>query len=158
MKKQLSILCVSAGIVLAGCSSASNGNHSLGSCSGESRCTAEKPIVAEVTLDSTSYFKTDSYALSAMDQTTLRQVVAYLKDHPNENIRINGYADSTGAADYNVRLSQKRAEAVSDYLKAHGISSSRITTHGYGATNFVAANDTAMGRAKNRRAEILFYE
>lgn len=159
MKKELSILCLSAGVLLAGCSSKMcDENCSLFSCGEDSRCAVQpKQITPEVTLDATSFFKTDSAELNLQDKSTLDQVVSYLQNNPKEHIRINGYTDVTGPAAYNMTLSQKRAQSVADYLVRHGISTDRIETKGYGATNFIASNATPAGRAKNRRVEILFF-
>ena len=78
-----------------------------------------------------------------------------LKQHPDKMVVINGYTDSTGSSAYNEKLSRQRAEAVSAYLEKQGISSQRITTRGYGASHFTASNDTAAGRAQNRRAVVV---
>lgn len=159
MKKELSILCLSAGVLLAGCSSKMcDENCSLFSCKEESSCIAQpKQVIPEVTLDATSYFKTDSAQLNMKDKDTLDRVVSYLQNNGSEHVRINGYTDSTGPAAYNMDLSQRRANAVADYLIRHGISADRIETKGYGATNFAYSNYTPAERAKNRRVEILFF-
>lgn len=160
MKKELSILCLSAGILLGGCSSkVCDENCSLFSCKEKSGCiTHEKQVVPEVTLNATSYFKTDSAQLNMKDKNTLDQVVSYLQNNESEHVRINGYTDNTGPASYNMGLSQRRAKAVADYLIRNGISADRIETTGYGATNFAYSNNTPAERAKNRRAEILFFK
>ena len=68
---------------------------------------------------------------------------------------VKGYADSTGPANYNVKLSQKRADAVADYLVKEGVCPKKITAKGYGSTTSFDAANTAKGRAQNRRAEIV---
>jgi OmpA-OmpF porin, OOP family len=67
---------------------------------------------------------------------------------------INGYTDSVGAKAYNERLSQRRAQAVRNYLASHGLHAGEYQVNGYGASNPVASNATAEGRARNRRVEI----
>ena len=64
---------------------------------------------------------------------------------------IEGHTDSQGDDDHNMELSQKRAIAVKAYLASHGIEDARMTAKGYGETQPVASNDTAEGRAQNRR-------
>ena len=66
-----------------------------------------------------------------------------------------GYTDDTGKAEYNVELSRRRAEAVADYLqKNYELGTDRVVANLYGAENPIAGNDTAEGRAQNRRVEI----
>jgi outer membrane protein OmpA-like peptidoglycan-associated protein len=68
--------------------------------------------------------------------------------------RIEGYTDNTGSDEINLKLSKERAAAVRDYFISKGISPDRITSEGYGKTNYIATNNTAAGRAQNRRTEI----
>jgi len=84
----------------------------------------------------------------------LDEAVATLKQHGNIKIAVDGYTDNIGSAAYNEKLSVRRAQSVAHYLSEGGIDASRMTVHGYGATNFVATNDTADGRAQNRRVEL----
>jgi outer membrane protein OmpA-like peptidoglycan-associated protein len=74
------------------------------------------------------------------------------------NLRIEGHTDSTGSPSFNLRLSQRRADAVFDLLSSQGIRSSRIRTVGYGMERPVADNSSAEGRSKNRRVEIIIAE
>ena len=83
----------------------------------------------------------------------LDEGVAVLENNPGLNIEIQGYTDSTGAENYNLMLSQKRADSVMDFLVNRGIDPGRLSAKGYGSANPVASNDTAEGRAKNRRVE-----
>jgi OOP family OmpA-OmpF porin len=71
------------------------------------------------------------------------------------SVNVNGYCDAIGSEEYNLRLSDRRSDAVVDYLTRAGIPSSQLIPHGYGKTNFVAPNDTAEGRAQNRRVELV---
>ena len=77
-----------------------------------------------------------------------------LKLYPNSHLEIGGYTDSTGRAAYNQQLSQRRSQSVVSYLENHGVDGSRLVAHGYGEQYPVAPNDTASGRARNRRTEV----
>ncbi len=160
MKKQLSILCVSAGVLLSGCSHMCEEGCPIGSCS-KSSCMMEKEVVApavvRVDSEATSYFALNSAVLSAQDKHALNAVVAHMKNHPEQKVRLNGYTDNTGPEAYNMTLSKERADAVAEYLMDQGISSDRISTRGYGPQNFAQANTNMSGRAKNRRTEVVFY-
>ena len=74
--------------------------------------------------------------------------------NPEILVEIQGYTDSRGFQTLNQSLSQKRAQAVQDFLTGQGLDASRITSKGFGAANPAATNDTPEGRAKNRRVEI----
>lgn len=98
-----------------------------------------------------------------VDQATLRSDAApvigeladlLLGEYPEAPAAITGFTDSTGGSAYNLELSRRRAEAVASALVAEGVSSARLTVAGRGASDFVASNDTAAGRAANRRTEI----
>lgn len=84
----------------------------------------------------------------------LDKIVATLNESPETRFEIVGHADSTGEADYNQGLSERRAEAVADYFSRYGISPDRFTTSGRGEMDPVASNETRDGRAKNRRVDI----
>jgi outer membrane protein OmpA-like peptidoglycan-associated protein len=85
----------------------------------------------------------------------LNKLVTALNDYPNTNIEIQGHTDSRGTDEYNMGLSQRRANAVRDYLVAKGISASRLTTRGFGESAPAYSNDTPEGMAQNRRVEFL---
>jgi outer membrane protein OmpA-like peptidoglycan-associated protein len=68
---------------------------------------------------------------------------------------VEGYTDSTGGDDFNLKLSQQRADTVREYLVSQGLADSTVTGKGFGKTNPVADNDTPAGRQKNRRVEIV---
>jgi len=85
----------------------------------------------------------------------LNKLVTALNDYPNTNIEIQGHTDSRGTDEYNMGLSQRRANAVRDYLVAQGISASRLTTRGFGESAPAYSNDTPEGMAQNRRVEFL---
>ncbi len=108
-----------------------------------------------VTFDSGLLFGFDSYALSNAKKEDLRELAGTLQKYPDTNIIIEGHTDSKGADAYNQTLSENRANAVADYVVAQGVSRSRLTTKGYGATSPVASNDTDEGRAQNRRVNVI---
>ena len=100
-------------------------------------------------------FDTNKAQLKPGGTRSLEKLAGFLKQYPQRNVRIEGYTDSTGSADYNLGLSDRRANAVRTSLLDMGINSDRITTRGYGQESPVASNDTAMGRQLNRRVEII---
>ncbi len=89
------------------------------------------------------------------DAAVLDEAVTTLKANPDVDIDVNGYCDAIGGEEYNLKLSDRRADAVVNYLANAGVNESRLHSHGYGKTNFVATNDTAEGRAQNRRVELV---
>jgi len=89
------------------------------------------------------------------DAATLDEAAATLKANPGVAVAVNGYCDAIGSEEYNLRLSDRRAEAVVDYLEKDGIPADKLIAHGYGKTDFVATNKTRDGRAQNRRVELV---
>jgi outer membrane protein OmpA-like peptidoglycan-associated protein len=85
----------------------------------------------------------------------LDEAAEILGKHPDVTVDVNGYCDIIGGYAYNMRLSDRRAASVAHYLESKGIAASRLVTHGYGKTHFVATNRTAEGRAQNRRVELV---
>ena len=98
-------------------------------------------------------FDTNKSTLTPQAQQNLDKLVPILQEYPETNIQIFGYTDSTGTPDYNVALSQKRAETVRWYLVSKGVNSNRFATYGYGIADPVATNETPEGRSQNRRVE-----
>jgi outer membrane protein OmpA-like peptidoglycan-associated protein len=98
-------------------------------------------------------FGFDSYVLSSSATTNLDKLVDVLKKYEDTNIEVQGHTDSKGSTSYNQTLSERRATAVSNYLSQKGISSTRLTTKGYGETAPKYSNDTEEGRSKNRCVE-----
>ncbi len=100
------------------------------------------------------HFATNEATLTPDDQATLTQAAAYMKQHPEARIRLEGYTDSTGSDPHNMTLSQRRSQAVADFLKAQGVDGSHLTGEGFGPANPADTNDTASGKADNRRVEL----
>ena len=84
----------------------------------------------------------------------LIEAVLIMKKNPDLKVEVDGHADSTGKPEYNMTLSEKRAEAVKKYFVDQGIDPDRLTTKGFGITKPAASNKTKEGRAKNRRVEL----
>jgi OmpA-OmpF porin, OOP family len=108
------------------------------------------PIKGDVVLEGVN-FETDSAVLTAASKPILDQVAKGLREHPRLRIEVQGHTDSTGSARHNLGLSERRADAVRDYLKSQGVPAAQMTAKGFGETQPVASNATAEGRAKNRR-------
>ncbi len=106
------------------------------------------------TLKATMLFDTNSSYLKDEAYPLLDEVVTILQDNPEIDVEIQGHADSTGTAEYNLWLSDRRASRVMDYLLSKGIDPDRLEAKGYGSTQPVASNDTEEGRAQNRRVEL----
>ncbi len=100
-------------------------------------------------------FETDKATLKPGATLNLGKLVQVLNEHPDRGIIIEGHTDSTGSADYNRELSQRRAEAVADFLRSRGIQEDRIMARGYGENYPVTTNNTVAGRQQNRRVEIV---
>jgi outer membrane protein OmpA-like peptidoglycan-associated protein len=100
-------------------------------------------------------FETNKYALSQDAQLKLAKLSGIIQAHPGLNLAIEGYTDTTGTPDYNLKLSQQRADGVRDFLVSQGLSADTITSKGLGQADPVADNSTAAGRKQNRRVEII---
>ena len=94
-----------------------------------------------------SHMKDEAYPL-------LHEVITILEKNPEIKVEIQGHTDNTGTAEYNLELSEKRAERIMDYLVRKGIESKRLDAKGYGLTQPVASNYIEEGRAQNRRVEL----
>lgn len=99
-------------------------------------------------------FELGSDKLTPASQRNLQAIATSLSAQPEIQIEVAGNTDSTGSATYNLGLSQKRAESVRNFLIAQGIKADHISAKGYGETNPIASNNTASGRAMNRRVEL----
>jgi len=108
-----------------------------------------------ITLSGSVLFATGKSDLLPIAQDKLNQVAKALNDQGFKGIVVQGYTDSVGSAADNDRLSLRRAQSVRDYLVTRGVPSEKATAEGKGASNPVADNKTADGRAENRRVEIV---
>ena len=105
--------------------------------------------------DTTVQFGFDKYQLTRKDKQTLDDFGAQLGSQRHYIIQVEGYTDSTGPADYNYQLSQRRADAVIQYLATkYNVPPHKIFLIGLGKDNPVARNTTASGRAQNRRVDV----
>ncbi|MGH7789359.1 MAG: OmpA family protein [Candidatus Binatia bacterium] len=100
-------------------------------------------------------FDFDKYNIRPDAVPILEQACATLKSKPNINVSCQGHTDSVGTEQYNQGLSDRRANAVRNWLVKCGIPASRLTAKGFGEANPVASNETAEGRAQNRRTELV---
>ncbi|QLL06694.1 OmpA family protein [Mycobacterium vicinigordonae] len=100
-------------------------------------------------------FGADGVSLTTQDTEILIRVADKLKTCPTARVTVNGYTDNAGAEAINIPLSTQRATAVAEFLIANGVVRDRVTAKGLGSANPIASNDTAEGRAKNRRAELV---
>jgi OOP family OmpA-OmpF porin len=105
------------------------------------------------TYDAVVLFDINSAEVKSEAYPMLNDAVLIMKKNPDLTVEIDGHTDNTGTAAYNMILSEKRAEAIKDFLVARGIAPKRLTTKGFGFTKPAASNDTKAGRAKNRRVE-----
>jgi outer membrane protein OmpA-like peptidoglycan-associated protein len=99
------------------------------------------------------FFDFDKWDLRPESYIELDRVVKLLKENPAIEIEMSAHTDSKGSDDYNFKLSDERARSVMEYILSKGIATSRITSHGYGETKPVVANDTDENRQLNRRVE-----
>ena len=88
------------------------------------------------------------------EDAELQKAVAFIKKYPGSEVSLVGYTDSIGSDAYNLKLSEKRAQAVKDYLASHGIDGSKISASGRGKADPIGDNKTEKGRAENRRVEV----
>jgi outer membrane protein OmpA-like peptidoglycan-associated protein len=98
-------------------------------------------------------FNTNMSSLTLQAQQNLDKLIPILQKYPETDIQIFGYTDTTGTPEYNLTLSQKRADTVKWYLVSKGLSPGRFSTFGYGVADPIATNETAEGRSQNRRVE-----
>ncbi len=103
-------------------------------------------------------FETNLAVIKSVSYPVLQEVVIALKENPGYQIEILGHTDNKGGAEYNLELSQKRADAVARFLENNGIDKRRIVTTGMGLSKPVATNETPEGRALNRRVEFVVKE
>lgn len=100
------------------------------------------------------HFATDSADLTPEAQASLTRAAEYMKQHPEAHLRLEGFTDSTGTTPHNLSLSDRRSQAVAEYLKGQGVDGSRLTGQGFGPEKPTDTNATASGKADNRRVEL----
>lgn len=105
-------------------------------------------------------FEYDSAKILPVSHDLLNEVASTIKQNPQiKKLEIQGHASSEGEDDYNLKLSDKRAKSVMEYLtKTAGIDKTKLTSKGYGESQPIASNDTDEGREKNRRVEFVITE
>ena len=100
-------------------------------------------------------FDTAKYTLKPDAKEKLARVSGILLAYPDLKLQVEGYTDNVGGEDYNMKLSQHRADAVQAYLTSNGVQAQNVTATGYGLADPVADNKTAAGRAQNRRVQLV---
>lgn len=108
-----------------------------------------------LTLGSDVLFDLDKYELREGAERTIGRIAEFLNEYEERQVLVEGFTDSTGARDYNQRLSERRAESVRNALVERGVGADRIRTRGYGLEYPVATNETQVGRQLNRRVEVI---
>ena len=101
------------------------------------------------------YFAWNQATLEEASFPVLDEVVQALKDNTDFRVQVEGHTDSSGADDHNQTLSEKRADAVLDYLVAHGIAKDRLVSKGFSSSVPLDTNNTVEGRENNRRVEFV---
>jgi len=105
-------------------------------------------------MQKTVYFNTDEAIVLAQNILDLNEIAAYMNENPEAVVSVAGHADSRESEEYNLRLSEKRADYVIDYLQKKGMTSLNIDKTFFGKSKPIADNNTSEGRALNRRVEI----
>ena len=98
-------------------------------------------------------FDTSKSTLTAAAKANIDKLIPVFQEYAETNITIFGYTDSTGPADFNLKLSGERAASVRNYLISKGLNTGRFTVTGMGIADPIASNETTSGRAENRRVE-----
>jgi len=111
----------------------------------------------KITFDSGLLFAVSESTLSGTAQGNLLELASTLKKYDDTEVLVEGHTDADGADEMNHALSLRRAQQVSSYLVAQGVSSSRLSTMGYGEGQPVSENNSEGGKAANRRVEIAIY-
>jgi len=106
------------------------------------------------TFEAVVLFDFDSTEIKSEAHPMLNEASDILKKNPEINVEVDGHTDNIGPAEYNMKLSERRANAVMEYFVSKGVDTKRLTIKGFGLTKPAASNDTKEGRAKNRRVEL----
>jgi outer membrane protein OmpA-like peptidoglycan-associated protein len=109
----------------------------------------------ELRMPSDVTFAVNQSTIQSQFHPTLNEVATTLVNYPSTRVDIIGHADSDGAADYNQQLSERRANSVRSYLASRGVQDVRMYASGRGEMEPIASNDTAAGKAQNRRVQIV---
>ncbi len=109
----------------------------------------------KIELKQTVFFDTNKATIKSVSFALLDDVALAMKDNPKISVEIQGHTDSQGNDNFNLKLSQQRAESVRTYLIKRGVGSDRMVAKGYGENVMIADNRTAEGRAQNRRVEFV---
>jgi outer membrane protein OmpA-like peptidoglycan-associated protein len=99
-------------------------------------------------------FNTNEYTVRPQFQATLDSVATVLAKYADTRVQVVGHTDSTGSADYNYNLSNRRADSVANYLAGRGVEQSRVLSQGMGPDQPIASNADEAGRSQNRRVEL----
>ena len=108
----------------------------------------------KITFDSGILFDVNKASLKQASETNLTNLAEILNKYEDTNILLEGHTDATGSEEYNLELSKKRAQSVSNYLAMNKVDATRFTIMGYGEMQPMVTNDTEEGRAQNRRVDI----
>jgi len=111
----------------------------------------------KITFSSGILFDVNKAVLKDQSKSELAELSTILNKYDDTHILLAGHTDSTGSDEYNVELSQRRAQSVTDYLVTQNVNPGRVTVYGYGKSQPIASNDTAEGRAQNRRVEVAIW-
>lgn len=111
----------------------------------------EKPVSFNLTVQ----FALNSAEITGVGMQEMFNLLRFLREYPSTRAVIEGHTDSSGATEYNQGLSERRAQAVVQAITNSGIAENRLTARGYGESRPIASNDTAEGRAQNRRVTVV---
>jgi len=111
----------------------------------------------KITFDSGLMFDVNKATLRSESKENLAKLSTILNKYEDTNILLEGHTDATGSDEYNLDLSRKRAESVSNYLATRGVFPNRFTIMGYGESQPIADNESEVGRQQNRRVEVAIY-
>ena len=100
------------------------------------------------------FFDTNQYTLKPQSRTELNRLIEFMRRYQDVQIEISGHTDNIGTPESNLQLSQRRAQAVQEYLATHGVAASRLRAKGYGESRSLGANDSDIHRQQNRRIEL----